>query len=302
MGLLRVLWRDADRLPYLHTVRDAAQAYGTTIVLMQAEGREFGELLLDGRVDVVAENYWNQQINCAVKGWPLVALAAAVNSVNEQFVVGPNITCLEDLHGKRIAIRGMHPTDHSDPAWLALLGLSDAELVFVPEAESGRWSPWKRVVDGNCDAAIVTNLFIRPALEAGLKTLDAPGFGFLGNVVYTTTAENRNEMYEDMANLVRAAFDAVRTFKTNKAVVLQTMLDIPANLMQPPNITLATEDDREFVFACLRDELADPPLPTPEAIANFYSMLLGEYPELKNHNPLLMWDLSIAKMVLEERR
>jgi hypothetical protein len=80
------------------------------------------------------------------------------------------------------------------------------------------------------------------------------------------------------------------------------MLDIPANLMQPPNITLATEDDREFVFACLRDELADPPLPTPEAIANFYSMLLGEYPELKNHNPLLMWDLSIAKMVLEERR
>jgi hypothetical protein len=302
MGTLRVLWRDADRLPYLYTVRDAALTYGTTIVLMQAEGREFGELLLDDRADVVAENYWNQQMNCAVKGWPLVALAAAVNTVNEQFVVGPGIASLDDLHGKRIAIRGMHPTDYSDPVWIAQLGLSDAELVFVPEAESGRWSPWKRVVDGDCDAAIVTNLFIRPALKAGLKTLEMPVFGFLGNVVYTTTLEKRDGMREDMVNLVRAAFDAVRTFKTNKAVVLKTMLDIPAYLMQPPNINLATEEDREFVFASLRNELADPPLPTPEAIGNFYSMLLQDYPELQGHNPLLMWDLSIARAILEERR
>ncbi len=302
MGTLRVLWRDADRLPYLHTVRDAALAYGTVVELIQAETREFGELLLDGRVDVVAENYWNQQMNRAVKGWPLVALAAAVNTVNEQFVVRPGITSLDELHGKRIAIRGMHPTDHSDPVWIAQLGLGDAEFVFVPEAESGRWAPWKRVVDGDCDAAIVTNLFIRPALEAGLKTLEVPTYGFLGNVVYTTTLEKRDGMRADMVNLVKAAFDAVKTFKTDKAAVLQTMLDIPADLMQPPNIELATQEDREFVYASLRDELADPPIPTPESIANFYTMVLKDFPEMQAHNPLLMWDLSIARAILEERR
>jgi hypothetical protein len=301
MGTLRVLWRDADRLPYLHTVRDAALAYGTMVELIQAKDREFGELLLDDRADVVAENYWNQQMNRAVKGWPLVALAAAVNSVNEQFVVRSGITSLDDLHGRRIAIRGMHPTDHSDPVWIAQLGLGDAELVFVPEAESGRWAPWKRVVDGDCDAAIVTNLFIRPALEAGLKTLEAPTYGFLGNVVYTTTLEKRDGMRADMVNLVKGAFDAVQTFENDKAAVLQTMLDIPTDLMQPPNITLATEEDREFVYASLRDELADPPIPTPEAIANFYSMLLKDFPEMEPHNPLLMWDLSIARSILEER-
>jgi hypothetical protein len=302
MGTLRVLWRDADRLPYLHTVRDAALVYGTTVELMQAESREFGELLLDDRADVVAENYWNQQVNRAARGWPLVALAAAVNTVNEQFVVRPDIGSLEELQGKRIAIRGMHPTDYSDPVWIAQLGLGDAELVFVPEAESGRWSPWKRVVNGDCDAAIVTNLFLRPALEAGLKTLAAPTFGFLGNVVYTTTLEKRDVMRADMMNLVRGAFDAVRTFKSDKAAVLRTMHDIPADLMQPPNITLATEEDREFVYVSLRDELADPPIPTPEAIANFYSMVVKDFPEMQGHNPLLMWDLSIARSILDERR
>ncbi|MDA1175198.1 MAG: hypothetical protein O2826_11885, partial [Chloroflexi bacterium] len=138
--------------------------------------------------------------------------------------------------------------------------------------------------------------------EAGLKTLEVPTYGFLGNVVYTTTLEKRDGMRADMVNLVKAAFDAVKTFKTDKAAVLQTMLGIPADLMQPPNIELATQEDREFVYASLRDELADPPIPTPESIANFYTMVLKDFPEMQAHNPLLMWDLSIARAILEERR
>lgn len=300
MGTLRVLWRDADRLPYLHTVREAASSYGTTLDLRPAPGREFGELLLDDRVDIIAENYWNQQINRA-KGWPLVSLACAVNSVNEQFVVKPGIRSLSDLHGKRIAIRDMRPTNLSDPLWIKHLGLGDAELVFVPEAESGRWAPWRRVVDGDCDAAIVTNLFLEPALEAGLKVLDAPRFGFLGNVVYTTTSEKRDVLHRDMVALVRAAFDAVKTFKKDPATVLRLMDGIPQELMQPPNITIATPAEKQRVYEKLRDELADPPIPTPEAIANFYAMALPQYDELKGYNPLLMWDLSIARDIIDGR-
>ena len=301
MGTIRLLWRDADRLPYLYTVANAAAAYGTTIELMKAETREFGELLFDDRADVVAENYWNQQINRA-KGWPLVSLAAAVNTVNEQIVVRDGITSLDDLHGKRIAIRGMHPTDYSDPLWIHQLGLDDAELVFVPEAESGRWAPWKRVVDGDCDAAIVTNLFIAPAFAAGLKPLPAPTFGFLGNVVYTTSLEKRDAMRSDMEALVRAAFDAVRTFKTDKAAVLKNMELIPQELMQAPNISIASDAEKTAVYESLRDELADPPIPSPQAIANFHEMARPYFLELEGFNPLMMWDLSIARSVLDERQ
>jgi hypothetical protein len=298
MGTIRLLWRDADRLPYLYTVQQKAAAYGTELVMNPAPGREFGEHLFDGTADVVAENYWNQQINRA-KGWPLVSIAAAVNTVNERLFVRVGITSIDDLHGKRIAIRDQRPTNLGDPLWLRQVGLGDAELVMVAEAESGRWSPWKRVVDGDCDAAIVTNLFSQPAIDAGLTTLEIPAFAFLGSVVYTTSLEKLDAMRADMENLVRAAFDAVRTFKTDKVAVLAIMETIPAEPMQPPNITIATAEERERVYAHLRDELADPPIPTAQAIANYYEMARPHYPELEGYNPLTMWDLSIARAIID---
>ena len=48
MGMIRLLWRDADRLPYLYALQRAAAGHGTELVLQRATGRPFGELLLDG--------------------------------------------------------------------------------------------------------------------------------------------------------------------------------------------------------------------------------------------------------------
>lgn len=302
MGIVRLLWRDADRLPYLYTLRHAAAQYGTDIDLRKAIGREFGELLMDGTVDMLAENYWNQQLSRA-KGAPLVSIAAAVHTINEQLVVREGLSTLEDLGGKRIAIRDMRPTNLIDPLWLKWAGLyDDADVIPVPEAESGRWSPWKKVVSGECDAAIVANLFVHNAVAAGLKPMPMGEFGFLGNVVYTTIRDNLDQKRPDMENLVRAAFDTVRAFKNDKARVLDIMTTIPQDLMQPPNITIWTPEERDRVYSCLRDELADPPIPTPEAVLNFYEMARPHYPELEGYNPLTMWDLSIANRVLDERR
>ena len=301
MGLIRLLWRDADRLPYLYTLQRAAAGYGTELVLQKAAGREFGELLLDGSVEMIAENYWNQQLSRA-KGAPLVSVAAAVNTINEQVLVRPDIKAIEDLRGKRIAIRGQRPTDLIDPLWLKSVGLFDkVEVVFVPDAELGRWGAWKKVVTGECDAAIVTNLFAHDAAAAGLKSLPMGRFGFLGGVVLTTTRETLGRLRSDMENLVRAAFDAVATFKSDRAAVMGIMATIPRESMQQPNIAIGTPEERERVYGHLRDELADPPVPSPEAISNFYEMALPHYPELEGYNPLLMWDLSIASRVLDER-
>ena len=46
-----------------------------------------------------------------------------------------------------------------------------------------------------------------------------------------------------------AAFDAVRTFKTDKAAVLETMASIPSDLMKAPNITIDTDEDITTNFA-----------------------------------------------------
>ena len=56
------------------------------------------------------------------------------------------------------------------------------------------------------------------------------------------------------------------------------------------------------MYADLRDELADPPIPTAQAIANFYEMARPHFPELEGYNPLQMWNLSIASRIIDERR
>lgn len=300
MGTIRVLWRDADRLPYLYTVRHAAAAYGTEVVLERPEGREYAELLFDGRGEVLAENYWNQQLNRA-KGMPLVSIAAAVTTINERLYVRSGVTSLDELRGRRIAVRDARPTNLIDPLWLRRAGLTDAEIVLVPDSE-GRWMPWQRVVAGDCDAAVVTNLFSDAAVEAGLVPLDIGSFGFLGGVVYTTSEELLESRAGDMENLVRAAFDAARLFKEDKQAVLDVMTSIPDGLMTARGATIDTPEERETVYGHLAGELADPPVPMPHAIANFYDMAVDEYPELVGYNPLQMWDLRIARRIMDERR
>ncbi|MYB83387.1 MAG: hypothetical protein F4X54_01330 [Chloroflexi bacterium] len=66
--------------------------------------------------------------------------------------------------------------------------------------------------------------------------------------------------------------------------------------------TIATPGERETVYGHLAGELADPPVPMPHAIANFYDMAVDEYPELVGYNPLQMWDLRIASRIMDERR
>lgn len=300
MGTIRVLWRDADRLPYLYTVRHAAAAYGTEVILERPEGREYAELLFDGRGEVLAENYWNQQLNRA-KGMPLVSIAAAVTTINERLYVRSGVTSLDELRGRRIAVRDARPTNLIDPLWLRRAGLTDVEIVLVPDSE-GRWMPWQRVVAGDCDAAVVTNLFSDAAVEAGLVPLDIGSFGFLGGVVYTTSEELLESRAGDMENLVRAAFDAARLFKEDKQAVLDVMTSIPDGLMTARGATIDTPEERETVYGHLAGELADPPVPMPHAIANFYDMAVDEYPELVGYNPLQMWDLRIARRIMDERR
>ena len=301
MGTIRLLWRDADRLPYLYTVQRTAAAYGTEIVLERPEGREYAELLFDGRTEVLAENYWNQQLNRA-KGMPLVSIAAAVTTINERLYVRPGVTSLDALRGRRIAVRDARPTNLIDPLWLRRAGLTEFEVELAPDAEVGRWAPWKRVTEGDCHAAIVTNLFSDAAAEAGLMPLDIGSFGFLGGVVYTTSVELLESRAEDMENLVRAAFDAARLFKQDKQAVLDVMTSIPDGLMKAPGASIATPEEREVVYGHLAAELADPPVPMPDAIGNFYDMAVDEYPELAGYNPLQMWDLRIASRIMDGRR
>ena len=297
MAVLKVAWSDADRTPYLYTLQHAAAAYGLDLDLIRAGYGDFPRILLDGDCEFIAENYYNLQIFRS-KGVPLVSVVGAVNELNETLIVRPSIRRLEDLRGEKIAIRGRHPTDFIDTLWFQDMGLAEqVELVLVDENEVGRWSMWKKVQDGACAASFITNLYVDAALEAGLKVLPVEPYGFLGNVVLTTQRSLLEIRRADVLDLVRAAFDTARLFKEDAATTLGVLREHPTDLMRIPDA-----ERLEQVYQVLREEMAAVPVPLPSSISNFHRMLLRDHPELKDYNPLLMWDLSFASQVFDERR
>ena len=57
MGGFSVMYRDYDRTPYLYTLQWAAKSLGLEVDIQRAEGYDWAQLLRDGTVDFLAENY-----------------------------------------------------------------------------------------------------------------------------------------------------------------------------------------------------------------------------------------------------
>lgn len=290
MAEIRIAYRDIDRAPYLHVLKEAAAGLGLRIRLDKADFKtDYAGLLLDGAVDVLAENYWGLQSHAA-RGRPLVSVATTVTHLNEALFVGSQIATLDDLRGKRLAMRGQGPSELIARLWLEEAGPPGMDGVVISEQDLGRWGNWKAIVRGDCHAAFVTDFHRREPLEAGLRVLDVPAFGFLGNITLTTLRGTIESRRDDVARLVMAAHEASRTFREDRDETLSIMRGAPRALM-------GIDEDVELVrlYDILRDELAPTPVPTADAIRNTHRMRLNASPELANFNPLLMWDLSFAR-------
>ena len=94
--------------------------------------------------------------------------------------------------------------------------------------------------------------------------------------------------------LVDAAFDASRLFKHEPVEAMEICMGEPAKLLKVDGRTAM-----ERIYGILRDELSEQPIPTPEGIANTRRMALLRMPELKDFNPLVMWDLSFARAAMK---
>ena len=292
---LRLLYRDVDRTPYLYALKFAAERHGLQIDVERPAGREYGDLLARGEADVLAENYYGLQ-SFAAKGAPFVSVATSVTSLNELLLVPPDISSIDDLAGKRFALRGVGSSELISRLWLADTGLDQKmEAVVFKEADVGRWGHWNKVVSGECHACLVTNLYADPAIEAGLKPLPIEPFGYMGNVTLTTSRDVIRARRADIEVLVRAAFEASTLLKTDRSTALGLMGGEPMQLMK-----IESKDGLARAYEIISDELSDRPVPSVEGLRNMRRMALPASPELADFNPLLMWDLSFAHEVIAE--
>lgn len=296
MKTLKLLYRDVDRTPYLYTLKHAAEKYDIELDMEKASGPQYGEHLESGRADVLAENYWGLQ-SFAARGVPFFSVASSVTWMNEKLLVHPSISALDDLKGKKFAIRKIGPSEILPGLWLKDMRLDkDVEQVPVSEAEVGRWGNWKKVLQGECHGCFVTNLYADEPLQAGLKALPYARYGILGNVTLTVSGRTIGSNRKDVQNLVNAAFDANRIFRNDRSTTLGIMAKETRELLK-----VESNEKLERFYEILKDELSEFPIPSAEGIANTLRMRLDRSPELSSFNPLLMWDFSFVREALKNQ-
>ena len=306
MSNLQLMYRDVDRTPYLFVLRDCARKLGLELDIVRnvrspksgATGEEWGELLQNEEVDFLAENYWGLQ-SYRHRGVPFVALAGNVDEWNESLVVRPGISRIADLDGKRLAGRPTGPTAVFPMMWLGDLGMT-MEQTVIPEAKTGRWGHWQAVASGECDACFMSSLYIEPALKAGLTELKIEPYPFAGgNVSLTTTEHIAATKTNAIQTLVDAMFMTNDVFRTDPTTVVRIIRDETLDLLKE-HFTIDA-GFAEWIYPLLRDELAATPVPPALGVYNAQRIRFSTNPELKEFNPMLMWDLSFARRSIAKR-
>jgi hypothetical protein len=304
MPELKLLYRDVDRTPYLYTLRHCARHYGLELELIRAGlgAAPWAERLESEDVDVIAENYWGLQNNRA-RGAPFIAFASVSNAMPERLLGDASMRSIDDLRGKKLAVRATGPQALFPTMWLRDRGLDkDVTQVVYSERDTGRWGHWQKVADGECQACFVTDLYLDPPLEAGLHQIPHELTPFVGgNVTYTTAEGIIARKQSDLQNLMNATFDATHTFKTDPATVLKIMREETVDLLKE-HFDVTNDAWLEKTYRRLADELSDIPIPELQGLINAVRIQVEQEPHLKDFNPLLMWDFSFAREALNTRR
>jgi ABC-type nitrate/sulfonate/bicarbonate transport system substrate-binding protein len=295
MPELRLKYRDIDRAPYLFLMAHMAEKnYGLKLLIDKAEqGGPFPEYLKDGATDVLCENYWQLQ-NQRARGERWISVATAVCTLNEKLFVRPDVKSIDDLRGKKIAIRKTGPSQLIPQLWAQDNNLN-LEAAIYDEKETGRWGSWKKVLDGTCACGFITNFYQDDPRGAGLKELDIEPYGFIGNVTLTTTEEIAAKRRADIQALVDAAFDASKLFREAPEAALEIFKKTGLKLRDYEG------DELKKIFGILAGELSEYPVPTAVSIHNTRRMTLFNSQELATYNTLLMWDFGFARDAMNRR-
>ncbi len=303
MAVLRMRYRDVDRLPFLYGVRRYAEASGLTLELSrhkQQGSEDWGEALRRGEIDALAENYWGLQRYTA-QGVPFVTVASAAHTWPEVLLARPGITSLDDLRGRKLAVRLTGPQYSFPKAFLQTMRLaSDVECIAFAESDTGRWGHWKKVADGTCDACFMLPSYADGARAAGLIEIPYEEYAFDGaHIIPTTTRAFIEREGEAVTLLVEAMFDTCA--RINAEPVWFRELALEAIDLLREHFALADDAAIDRFCSIQTAEIAPFPIPTPEGLTHAYDVAVLQYPEIRNFNPLLMWDLSFADKAYASR-
>lgn len=295
---IRIYYRAPSHVP-LWKVMEAGgflAKHGLEMEMGSLEGqrKRAAEGLKAGDLDIVSGNHHNLYARKALHGDPYVHIAQSNNSWRENYLVcGRGVHGLQDLKGKKVAMDDYDGhTGLNVWLYLKLHGLEegrDVELVADPVKGAERA---KGVMDGNYDATFIRAVDRLRALKFGADIVEVPPMAMIEGVTLTTTTTYVKNHEDEARALIMALIDGIHFFKTQKSDTLRIVKQHCSELLK-----MRDEAEWDCFYENQVASLESAPYPSIEAVQNVFALAVKRDPEIKEYNPLALWDLHYVKEI-----
>jgi len=295
---IRIYYRAPSHVPLWKVMEEGGflAKHGLEMEMGSLKGqrKRAAEGLKSGELDIVSGNHHNLYARRALNNDPYVHVAQSNNAWRENYLVmGNGINGLQDLRGKTVAMDDYDGhTGLNVWLYLRLNGLEEGRDVELVTDNKKGGERAKEVMAGTYDATFIRAVDQLRARKFGARIMEVPSMAMVEGVTLTTTTTYVKNHEHEVRALILAMIDATHFFKTKKA---ETLAIIKKHCTQ----LLKMQDDEEW--DCFYDtqaaSLEEKPYPSIEAIQNVFALALKRDPEIKDFNPLTLWDLHYVKEI-----
>jgi ABC-type nitrate/sulfonate/bicarbonate transport system substrate-binding protein len=295
---IRIYYRAPSHVPLWKVMEECGflEKHGLEMEMGSLEGqrKRAAEGLKAGELDIVSGNHHNLYARKALYGDPYVHIGQSNNAWRENFLVcGKGVNGLNDLKGKRVAMDDYDGHTGLN-VWLYLKqhGLEegrDVELVTDPVKGAERA---RGVMDGKYEATFIRAVDRLRALKFGARIIEVPPMALIEGVTLTTTTTYVKNHEEEARALIMALIDGVHFFKTKKAATLKILQTHCSELLK-----MRDPEEWDCFYENQAASLESAPYPSIEAIQNVFALAVKRDPEIKEYNPLALWDLHYVKEI-----
>lgn len=293
---MRIFYRAPSHVPLWKVMEEGGflAKHGIEMEMGSLEGqrKRAAEGLKAGELDIVSGNHHNLYARKALHGDPYVHIGQSNNAWRETFLVcGKGVNGVQDLKGKKVVMDDFDGHTGLN-VWLylrkhGLEGGRDVELVQNGKKGEERA---RDVMDGKYDATFIRAVDRLRALKFGAEIIEVAPMAMIEGVTLTTTTTYVKNHEDECRSLIKAMVDGTHFFKTNKADTLKIVQKHCSDLLK-----IRGDEEWECFYDNQVQTLESAPYPSLEAVQNVFALAVKRNPEIKEYNPLALWDLHYVK-------
>src|SRR5258706_6496829 len=290
---IRIYYRAAGHVPLWKVMEHGGflEKHGLEVDLGSMEGKRKRAMegLRAGELDVISGNHHNLYAHRALTGDPFVHVAQTNNLWKENWLVArEGIDGIQDLRNRRVVMDDFDGhTGLNVWLYLHLNGLQEGRDVTLADGDKKGLDRVRKVMAGECDATFVRAVDQHRARALGARVIELPSsMPMIEGVTLTTTTTYVNSHEDEVRRLLKALIDAVHFFRTRRRETIEIIDKTCRDLLK-----FQSEEEMAIFYENQAKSLEPKPYPTLGAIQNVFALALKRNPEIKDFNPLAMWDL-----------